>query len=807
MRKVVEWIVDHPWAVLGAALAITVGFLLALPGLTTLTDFKEYMSKSDPAVQAMDRAEERYGSQTFFMVAVVAPDTIFKPETLEKIKAMREEFEDLIGVEEAKGPLNSQVITGTEKALIVGPAAPDEEIPRTPKAMEAYKQRVLGSRMLPDYIVSSDGKAAAISIKLTLDADETTVARQVIDIVEKYNQGPEKIYIVGLPYMSLVLNETMGKDLRLMLPLVILVIVIVLYLSFASLRGVLLPLLVVTLSTIWAVGAMALLGVPMTVLSFILPVILMAIGIAYGIHVLNKYYEGLAQGRSKREAVIETTLAMLSPVSMAGLTTVAGFLSLVSSFLIPQKQFGVFTALGVFAAMVLSLALIPALLALLPLPKRRAKLREGTLSRALAAFEWTVVRHRRAVLALALVIFLVGLVGTSLVRVESSEEEFLGKENPVVQASHMMNEHFSGSRQLLVEFDSGRRDGLKDPELLERIVAFQEWLESKPGVQIRKTISLADLVREMNQKFHADDPAYYTIPDDHKLIGQLLLLFTFQGGDLDTMALQDFSAGEVTGLYPSVGSSEIVQLAREVRQYLEEHFPDVRAEMVGQTRVYARFTTQIVRSQAVSLTTSIVTAGLIVALLMGSWVAGLVSLIPLVLTIVINFGLMGLTGTPLDISTLMVASIAIGIGIDYAIHFISRFRREFRESRDPNQALEVTIQTTGRGIAYNALTLALGFGVLLLSGFKGTQDFGLLIALTMIISSLSAFTVIPAVLITWQPKFLTQRAWRRREKGKEVIPSAGELKPIANPNPSVTSSSSTASASQRSEHHEGGRSP
>ena len=779
MRRIVEWIVDHPWPVFGAALLLTAGFLAAFPQLTTLTDFKEYMSKNDPAVQAMNRAEERYGSQTFFMVAVVAPDTIFTPETLAKIKAMREEFENIIGVEEAKGPLNAQIITGTEKALIVGPAAPNEKVPRTPEEMEAYKKRVLGSRMVRDYIVSSDGRAAAISIKLKLDADETAVAQRVIDIVEKYNQGPEKIYIVGLPYMSLVLNETMGKDLQLMLPLVILVIIIVLYLSFASLRGVLLPLLVVMLSTIWAVGAMALLGVPMTVMSFIMPVILVAIGIAYCIHVLNKFYEELAQGRPKREAVIETTLAMLSPVSMAGLTTVAGFLSLISSFLIPQRQFGAFTALGVFAAMTLALTLIPALLALLPPPKQKKKFREGTLSRALMAFEWVVIRHRKAVLVAAAVVFFVFLFGTSLVRVESSEKEFLGEDHPVVQAMNVMDEHFSGSMQLLVEFDTGRRDGIKDPELLQRIVDFQEWLEKKQGVRIRKTISLADLVREMNQKFHADDPSYYRIPDDRKLIGQLLLLFTFQGGDLENMALQDFSAGEVTGLYPSVGSSEVVQLAREVQAYLKEHFSDVRAEMVGETRVYARFTSQIVVSQITSLLTSIVTAGLIVALLMGSWVAGLISLIPLVLTIVINFGLMGLTGTPLDIATLMVASIAIGIGIDYAIHFLSRFRREFRASRDVERALETTIQTTGRGIAYNALTLALGFGVLLLSGFKGTRDFGLLIALTMIISSISAFTVIPAVLITWQPKFLVRRA----RYGKEVVPTAKGLQPTANSSP------------------------
>jgi len=779
-RVIVEWIVDHPWWTIGIIVAITLGFLSLMPRLYMDTDFKNYISKKDPAVAAMDRAEDRYGKQTFFMVSIVAPDTVFKVRTLEKIKAMREEFEEIIGVDEAKGPLNSQVIVGKEKSLVVGRAAPKGEVPRTPEAMEEYRQRVMGSRMLKDYIVSGDGKAATISIKLKKDADEVAVAQQVVKIVDRYKGGPEKIYIAGLPYMNLVISESMGRDLRILLPLVILVIIIVLFLSFWSLRGVLLPLLVVSLSTIWAVGAMAFLHVPFTIISFILPVILMAIGIAYCIHVLNKYYEEISQGKERREAVVETAMMMVSPVAMAGLTTVAGFLSLLNSFLIPQRQFGLFTAFGVFAAMALSLALIPALLAVLRVPQRKMKLRAGVLSKGLTAFEWVVARHTKIVLITSSVIFIAFAIGTAMVRVETSQTEFLGKNHPVVQALDVMDNHFSGSEQVMVEIDTGKRDGLKDPALLKRIVAFENWLETKQGLKINKTISLADMVREMNQKFHADDPSYYVIPDDQPLVAQLLLLFTFQGGDLGNMALGNFSAGEVTGLYDSAGSTEKVRLAREVQDYLTRNFKDVRAEMVGATRVGGSLFAKIVTSQITSLLTSIIAAGLIVTLLMGSLIAGLISLIPLVLTVVINFGVMGFSNTPLDMSTLMVSSIAIGIGIDYAIHFMSRFRREYRAHRDPKRALEATIQTTGRGIAYNALALALGFAVLLFSTFKGTANFGLLIAMTMVISSVSAFTAIPAILITWQPKFLMKKAWSR----KEVVFERAE--PALNSDPNTT---------------------
>jgi hypothetical protein len=148
---------------------------------------------------------------------------------------------------------------------------------------------------------------------------------------------------------------------------------------------------------------------------------------------------------------------------------------------------------------------------------------------------------------------------------------------------------------------------------------------------------------------------------------------------------------------------------------------------------------------------------------MRSPVAGLISIIPLVLTILITFGIMGFTGTPLDMSTLMISSIAIGIGIDYAIHFIERFRKEYRKDRDERRALEATVHSTGRGIAFNAIALALGFGVLLFSSFKGTSNFGLMIAATMVISALAAFTTIPAILVLWKPKFLTANGWKKKE--------------------------------------------
>ncbi len=770
-KLLAQKIVDHPWWGIGAILIMTALFASALPKIRFEQDFEAFLPQDDPATVALHRAEERYGDQKLFMVALETDDTIFKPDTLRKLKEMEELFEQIPEVDEVRGPTNSQVIYGTETAITVATALP--EIPETPEEIEAYRERVLGDRLLRGVAVSEDGKAAGILIRLKAGEEETVgVVNRVLEIAERF-QGPERIYVGGMPRLNQFIAESMRKDLTVLFPVMICVILLVLYLSFSSLRGVVLPLLTVVLSAIWEMGTMGWLGAPFTPFSFIAPIVLMAVGTAYGIHILNKYYEeSHRDGRSRREVLVETVTAMLSPTAMAALTTVAGFFALLSSTLWPQRDFGVYTGIGVLYAALLALTLIPAILALLPLPRRerRSPLARWLQGRAgLVSLAHFIERTALVILIGAGVISVGWAVGIPRLRIETSAKDFLGKGHPVTEALDVLERHFGGSLQTGIEIDLGIRDGLKEPEVLKKIVALQEFLETLPGV--RRTTAITNLVRELNQKFHADDPHYYIIPDDRKLVSQLLLLFTFQGGSLGQMALTDFSAGEVIISMEWISSTQMSKLVAQIQKYLDEHFGPtatasaasdgsllrIRTEQVGTMPVYARLMQQIRESQIWSLLTSVSASFAIVALLMGSAVAGMLCIVPLALTILTEFGLMAYLNLPLDMSTMMIGSIAIGIGIDYAIHFVERYRLEFARDRDARRALEHTLTYTGAGISYNALALTLGFGVLWISTFKGLNTFGSLVALTMVVSALSAFTVIPAILLLWKPRFLIRR--------------------------------------------------
>jgi len=769
MNRLIRFATDHPiWTLLAVGL-VTAAFVFPAMTLKQETDFREFISDKDPIIRLLDEAEARYGRTLGILVMLRNASGVFNEASLIKVEQMEEAFRRIPGVEDVVTPLNSQVITGTESAINVRPAAPGGVAPRTPEDLATFRERIEGDRMLEGNVISADGQAASVNIELSVDADEYAITPRIIEVVESLRGGGDEIYVYGDAYFDALMSEEMERDLDILFPLALGLMVLVLFLSFFNVRGVLIPIGVVILSVIVAMGAMGLFGFPMTMVSFIAPVLLLAIGIADGIHVLNRFREEMGKGVSKRDAILGTMREMTGPVVMTSLTTAVGFLSLLSSFFLPQKQFGLITALGVLAAMVLSLLMIPAILSLLKPPKTRERGNGPQLmTRVLLAFEGLIVRRRRWVLIGAVAVLGAMVAGIPSLRVETSNEEFLGRDHPAIRILSFVDEHFSGGMQISIEIDTGREQGLKDPEVLRRMIALETFLRENG---VAKTISVTDLVREMNQKFHADDPAYYGIPETTREVSDLLFLFTFQGGSLGDMARRNFDAGMILGMYPMDSSKEVSDLANTVRAYLAENFLDgegnVQARMIGATVLLDRLFTRMTQSQLIGLGTTGVAVTILVALLMGSIVAGLIAAIPLALTVTFSMGLMAYTGQPLDMMTLMVSAIAVGIGVDYSIHFISRFRKEFREDQDAERALKATIRTTGRGITYNALTVALGFFILIFASFKGIRMFGLQIALTMVISALSAISLIPAILVTWTPKFLARVPWQRTSDGSK----------------------------------------
>jgi predicted RND superfamily exporter protein len=332
------------------------------------------------------------------------------------------------------------------------------------------------------------------------------------------------------------------------------------FLAFRTGRGVALPFLLMTLSTVWTVGLMAVTGVALTAFSFFMPVMLITASKAYAIFTVNRYYEEAAHsGMTRRDVVIQTMQDMAKPLAMDALAEITGFLSLLAASLWPQQTFGLFIAVGIAFTLVLNFVLLPAVLALLPLPKRQRDYEHGWLPNALVRFGRTIARRRGFVLVASAAVLIVFGVAIPRLVVDTSPGEYLGHGHAAMDAIDALDRNFGGSSQLSIHVMTGRKYGLREPAVLDAIVKLQDFVEAQPEYGGSIT-SLANVVREMNQKFHADDPSYYAVPTDPKLAAQLLTLFTFSGGELWNMATSDFSQGEVVARTRLHGTAAIIQL-------------------------------------------------------------------------------------------------------------------------------------------------------------------------------------------------------------------------------------------------------
>ncbi|MCS7216859.1 MAG: MMPL family transporter [Candidatus Bipolaricaulota bacterium] len=756
MRRLARWVTDHPFLVLAAVGLVTLAFAAFLPRIGFQADYSKMLPEDDPIVAQYKRTRDLFGGQSLFLLAIVAEEggTLFDLPSLQKLYALTAELEKLKEeglVEEVLTPANVKVVEGTEAALVVRPILPGP--PATVEEVELFRRKALAERTVRDNLVLADGRGALAILRLSPavevreDIQAQILAR--LEALAAQYAGPEEFHLSGNAAFLVYVNRYMRQDLAFLLPVVVGVVVLVLLVSFRHAWGVVLPLGVVGVGLVWTMGLVGLTGHKLTMISTFLPVVLVAVGSAYGIHVVNEYFQRVARGEAKKAAVQATIQEMFVPVLGAAVTTAAGFLTLLSSFLVPTREFGLFAAFGVMACFLLAMAMIPALLLVFPVPKvRPTKLQMQSaqvFARALA--------RRPSLVLLGVLLVLIGLgAGIPRLRVESDVTRYFREDSPVVQGLRVVDERFGGSQELSIVLDTGRRDGLKDPEVLRFMDRLQRFLEAQPDVGA--TSSLVDLVKESYFTLRGDDPAFYAIPETSRAVAQVLLLYEMGGGEVTKgLATRDFRVGRIAARVRSVGLSGYDALLRAVEGFVAQEKPAAVKDwyVTGSPSLYIQLSKKLIASQLASLGTSFGAVGFIVAVLLLSLGAGLLALIPLLVAVAGNFGVMGYAGAYLDMATVMIASLTVGIGVDYAVHFLNRYRNARGLGLAHEEALAETFRTSGRAIVVNALTLALGFLVMLLSRFGALNTFGWLIALTMVTSMLGALWVLPAVL-AWVPE-------------------------------------------------------
>ena len=813
-------IIRFRFLVIAAVLGCTIVAGVQIQNLRFESDAESMIPPNDPVLHYNDVVEERFGMLDLIIVGVLNDNPqengVFNPRTLGIVKEFSEKISLLPGIkavrdEDVASVATMDNITGTSDGMSVDPFM--EETPHSAEELTALKEALFGNSMFVGWVVSRDGTGLLIMAKMessegTLEgvARRSAIYTTIRDMIrEKEASGvPEEFHIAGRGAMEVTFSEDARSDMEMFMPLVLCIVLGTLYLTYRSLRGVLLPFAVVIISVIWSLGIMAWVGVPMYFVSTMMPVTLMAIGVAYGIHILSRYYDEVLShpDTSATEAVLAAMHEMWKPVVFTALTTAAGFLSFLTAAMVPIRYFGVFTSVGVLAAMVVSLTFFPAVLSLLSPKASRSLRNQMNRSGDLAATGWAarllsnlgrgVARRPALVWGITASVMLACLIGTQLLHVDTSWISVFHKQSPVRIGDEALREKFQGTLPVYVAIEGHEPDLLKDPDLLRKLDRLQAEVEQDPVVG--GSLSIAEFIKRMNRVMNEDREEMEVIPDSRDLVAQYLLLYSFSGDpdDFDEVVDYDYQHANVAFYLSSDHDVDIERVIHRIEDFVVREFGRVENEstdagaqdpvtvkfgrwlaginptvigwetnsgfrigFAGQGHMTTRFSELVVSGQLTSLVTSLIAVFLLTTFMFRSVVAGLINIIPISAVMIFSFGLMGLLGIPLEVGKSMTASMVIGIGIDYTIHFLNKYQLKTNDGVvDPEQITMATMATSGKAIFFNAAVVIGGFLVFLTSNFKVNFYLGAMMALNMGACLLASMTILPAILNTFKPRFV-----------------------------------------------------
>ena len=748
MKKLSEAIIKYRFPIIVFFTAVTVLSLVQLKNIEVDPEVKNMLPKNIKSRIDTDRIEDIFGG-TDLLMAVFVSDDILEAETLKRIKSISRKISQLKEVDKVMSLFELKDISGDEGYMLVEPAV--DKIPSSLEKKEQLKKRLRENDLVYKIVVSEDFRVTAVIATITENVSDIEIVSKFKSIVEQF-PGNEKVYYGGMPVTRITVSRDIKTDIRKFLPGGILIMLIFLYFSFRQIRGVILPFMVVIMSITLSMGLLPVLGWKVSIPIILLPVIMIAIANDYGIHMIAKYQEeNTAENSfSNRQLASKMFLSLGKPVIATGLTTIAGMLCMLSHIIVPAKQLAVLSAAGIAYALTASLLFIPAVTSLVKNAKPvKNSSKVHLLDKLLSLFADSVISHPGKIIFYFLVATIVLSGGIFLVKIDANPEKYYPEEHPVVVSSKIINDNLGGSQNISVMFSGD----IKDPDMMKKIDSYEESFEQLDYVG--NTSSIAAAVHEMSKAINIPGEEYYdVIPDSRNAIAQYFELYSMSGDPDDFDKLVDFPY-ENSHLMIRVNSADtpaIKGVADRIREMTAKD-PAVTA-IGGWGMIFTDLADHIVKGQFISLFFSTVVVSVMLMILFRSLSGGLFSIIPLVMSIIILFSLMGLLGIELNIATALLSSIMIGVGIDYTIHFIWRYREELIAGKSRENGIRTALTTTGRGIIFNAFSVIIGFIVLIFSSFMPVRFFGFLVVISIFSCLSGALLFIPALCLKYKPSFL-----------------------------------------------------
>jgi predicted RND superfamily exporter protein len=756
LNKLTEMVTRFPKTTIVIVLIATIFFAMQFPKMKIDTDPENMLEQTQVDRVFYDKVKKEFGINDLLVVGIVDEQGIFNSDTLARIARITDEILRIKGViiEDVVSLRTSDNVTSEGGTLVVKRFM--EDVPRDSAQIEKLREDLYGNPFYVDKIISKDGKASAVYIPIEKKDLSFRISKEIEKILKTELAPSQKYYIAGLPVAEDTFGHEMFVQMGITAPMAGFFIMLLLFLIFRKPTAVIPPMLDAMLSVIWTMGLLIGMGFTVHIMSSMIPIFLMPIALLDDIHILSGFFDRYPAIKDKRKALIATMKDLYRPMFFTSITSAVGFGSLALAPIPPVRVFGLFVAFGIMAAWLFTHTIVPAIIMLMDSKKLEAflKKRQGKVSfadkmlKALGDFSFN---KAKVILVASALLLLTGVIGIYQIRINDNPIKWFKPKHKIRIADDVMNKFFGGTYMAYLVIEGDKEDTIKRPEVMSYIDGLQNHLESLKIVG--KTSSVADIVKRINYVLHNEDKAFDVVPQSQAETGQYLFLFSMTGDPEDLNNLLDYNS-QKANIWVQMKGGENIQMhdvEKSVANFMKNNPPpeDITIKWSGLTYINMIWQNLMVWGMLKAVLGSFWIVLFLMVIEFRSLTIGFISMLPLTIAIVSSYGVVGFAGKDYDMPIAVCSALALGMAVDFAIHYLQRFKAAYRELKDVEAANAFMTGEPYRAIMGNAIVISLGFLPLITSTLTPYVTVGTFFALLMVFSTLATLILLPAIMRLW----------------------------------------------------------
>lgn len=774
LEKMGEFITRNPKKIILPMLMMSILIISNLRFITIDTSTEGFLKSDDPALVRYEAFKEQFGQDEKIMVIIEAKD-VFAKQTLKKLQSLHNQLSNNVPhLNDITSLVNARNTRGEGDKLLVEDLM--ENFPQTEEQLAKIKETALSNAMYKNLLYNEAHNFTTIILEpsayesveggddlegfgaedeeeaeFLTDPSKSEMVRAANKIVASFNSDDFHVYVAGSLAVNDYNKQSVQADMQKFVKLVLLMMMLFLFVVFKRISAVILPIFIVLISLLTTIGIMAISGTPITIPTQILPSFLLAVGIGAVVHLLSMFFKHFNEHGDKDEAIIHSLGHSGLAIIMTSFTTAAGLFSFSSAAIEPIAALGVFGAVGVLIALVNTIILLPALLAVLPLKQKATAVESSQkMDKLLFAVADFSFLHAKKIIVVSFLVAVTFIYLATQVAFKHDTLSWQPDDSPIKISTFKVDKALRGSVTMEVIVDTGKENGLYDAVLLQKIDdAVHELEKFNTGTHfVGKGWSVGDVLKEIHRALHENNPEFYGITTNDALIPQEFLLFENSGSDdLEDFVDASMSKARITFKLPWMEASEYTEISDELQKILHEKLGEhVNITVTGMVPLFQRTLVAAMDSMATSYIIAFILIAIMMVILLGSVKIGLISMLPNVLPIIIALGFMALLDMPLDLFTMLVGAIVIGLSVDDTVHFFHNFSKYHHQGYSTKEAVEKTMVGTGRALVATSIVLSLGFFVYMFASLSNLVNFGILAGGAIIIALISNIILGPALL-------------------------------------------------------------